>query len=374
MPTTSADVSRTRSDQCDADPRSREGEARMPRTRRRARRQDPEVVRLRGVALDAAAAGLYVFPVQPGGKLPAVPRHSAERCRRRGICAEGHQGWEQRATRDRAQIYRWWSGDESARFNVGVACGPSGIVVVDLDTSTEPLPDWGGASTGREVLDQLVARHGQTLPETYSVRTPTDGEHLYFRMPAGLELRNTHGGHGHSLGPLIDTRAGGGFVVGAGSIRPEGAYVVAEHGQIAELPDWLAGLLTPPPPPEPRHSEPLVLSTRRANAYVAAILAGESAAVEQAPRGQRQITLLTAARTLGRLVGGGELDADNAHAILLDAAAAHIGVDGFTYAEAERTISRALAYGANAPRRIRQRGGADGAGPATGQPTDTDPG
>lgn len=352
---TSTDMSRTRTGRCDAAPRSREGEHRMPSPRRRRRRQDPEVVRLRRVALDAAAAGLFVFPVQPGGKLPAVPRHSAERCRRRGICAEGHQGWEQRATRDRAQICRWWSGDESARFNVGIACGPSGIVVIDLDTSTEPLADWGGATTGREVLDQLTARHGQTLPDTYSTRTPTDGEHLYYRMPEGLELRNTHGGHGHSLGPLVDTRANGGFAVGAGSVRPEGAYLVAEHGRIAELPDWLAALLTPPPPPEPRRGEPLVLPTRRANAYVAAILAGETAAVEQAPKGQRQITLLTAARTLGRLVGGGELDADNAHALLLDAAAVHIGVDEFTQAEAERTITRGMAYGARSPRRIDRR-------------------
>jgi len=365
--TTSTDVSRSRTDRCDADPRAREGEHRMPRTRRRTRRQDPEVARLRRVALDAAAAGLYVFPVQPGGKLPAVPRHSAERCRRHGICAEGHQGWEQRATRDRAQICRWWSGDASARFNVGVACGPSSIVVIDLDTSTEPLADWGGATTGREVLDQLTAGHGQTLPDTFSTMTPTDGEHLYFRMPEGLELRNTHGGHGHSLGPLIDTRAGGGFVVGAGSIRPEGAYLVAEHGRIAELPDWLATLLTPPPPPEPRHGEPLALPTRRANAYVAAILAGESAAVEQAPKGQRQITLLTAARTLGRLVGGGELDADNAHALLLDAAAVHIGVDGFTQAEADRTVTRGMSYGARAPRRIdRRHSTAAAEGPAEG--------
>ncbi|MEV1294884.1 bifunctional DNA primase/polymerase [Pseudonocardia sp. NPDC049635] len=343
----------------------------MSSTRRRVRGGDREVARLRRVALDAAAAGLYVFPVQAGGKLPAVPRHSAERCRGRGICAAGHQGWEQRATRDRAQICRWWSGTgEAARFNVGIACGPSGLVVIDLDTSTDPLPGWGGATTGREVLDQLAARHGQTLPATYSTVTPTDGEHLYYRMPQGLALRNTHGGHGHSLGPLIDTRAGGGFVVGAGSIRPEGAYMVAEHGQIAELPGWLATLLTPPPAPEPRRSAPLVLSTRRANAYVAAILAGESAAVEHAAKGQRQITLLTAARTLGRLVGGGELDADNAHALLLEAAGVHIGVEGFTRAEAERTITRGLAYGARAPRRIDRRhhtdttSGAGGSGEA----------
>jgi hypothetical protein len=356
---TSTDVSRNRTGRCDAEPPrpGREGDHRMPRTRtrRRGRRPDPEVVRLRGVALDAAAAGLYVFPVKPGQKYPAVPRHAARHCRGRGGCADGHQGWEQRATRDRAQICRWWSGDdESSRFNVGIACGPSGIVVVDLDTSTDPLPDWGGATTGREVLDQLTDQHGGELTDTYSVRTPTDGEHLYYRMPAGLELHNTTQGTGGSLGPLIDTRAWGGMAVGAGSVRPEGAYIVAEHGQIAELPDWLATLLTPAPPPV-RPAATVSLPTRRANAYVAAILAGETAAVEQAPKGQRQITLLGAARTLGRLVGGGELDADNAHALLLDAAAVHIGVDEFTQAEAERTVTRGMAFGARSPRRIDRR-------------------
>ena len=137
---------------------------------RRARpRLDREVLRLRQVALDAAAAGLFVFPVKAGSKIPAF--HGETRCRRRGPCAEGHQGWEQRATRDPAQIRRWWSN--STRWNVGIACGPSGLVVIDLDTRTEPLAEWDGATTGREVLDQLVAQHSEVLPDTYSTVTPT---------------------------------------------------------------------------------------------------------------------------------------------------------------------------------------------------------
>ncbi|WP_227013418.1 MULTISPECIES: bifunctional DNA primase/polymerase [unclassified Pseudonocardia] len=311
-------------------------------------RLDREVMRLRQVALDAAAAGLFVFPVKAGSKIPAF--HGETQCRGRGPCAGGHQGWEQRATRDPAQIRRWWS-HTSSRWNVGVACGPSGLVVIDLDTRTEPLPEWDGATTGREVLDQLAAQHGEILPDTYSTVTPTDGEHLYYRMPEGLALRNTHGGHGHSLGPLIDTRAGGGFVVGAGSIRPEGAYLVAEHGQIAELPAWLATLLTPPPP-RPRRTTPLVLSAKDANALMAKILREETDHVTRAPQGQRQFTLLTAARVLGQWVGGGELDADNAYAVLLDAATAHIGVAGFTRAEAERTVTRGMSFGMRAPRTV----------------------
>ncbi|MEQ3552592.1 bifunctional DNA primase/polymerase [Pseudonocardia nematodicida] len=306
------------------------------------------MARLRQVALDAAAAGLFVFPVRAGAKIPAF--HGDTRCRRRGVCAEGHHVWEQRATRDRVQIRRWWSN--TTRWNVGVACGPSGLVVIDLDVSTEPIHAWGGATTGREVLDQLAARHGDTPLRTYAVRTPTDGEHLYFRVPEGLQLRNTIGGHGHSLGPLIDTRAGGGFVVGAGSVRPEGAYQVAEHGRVAELPTWLATLLAPPPVPSPQATPTKGLSTKRANAYIAAIQADELDKVECAQAGTRQITLLDAARVFGQLVGGGELDADNAYAALLGAAEAHIGVAGFTRAEAERTIARGMAFGMRAPRTI----------------------
>lgn len=350
--TTSTNSPRSVGERCNAvhDNATRAGREEAPRIPQRVRpRLNREVIRLRQVALDAAAAGLFVFPVKPGSKIPAF--HGETRCRGRGPCAGGHQGWEQRATRDPAQIRRWWS-HSSSRWNVGIACGPSGLVVIDLDTRTQPLPEWGGATTGREVLDQLAAQHGEMLPHTYSTVTPTDGEHLYYWMPEGLALRNTHGGHGHSLGPLIDTRAGGGFVVGAGSIRPEGAYLVAEHGQIAELPAWLATLLTPPPATRPQGTTPKGLTTKRANAYIAAIQADEIDKVEHAAEGRRQITLLGAARVFGQLVGGGELDADNAYAVLLDAASAHIGVAGFTRAEAERTITRGMTFGMRAPRTI----------------------
>lgn len=358
--TTSTNSPRSDATRCDAvhDSGTRPGREEAARMPRRARpRLDREVLRLRQVALDAAAAGLFVFPVKADSKIPAF--HGETRCRGRGVCADGHQGWEQRATRDPAQIRRWWSN--STRWNVGIACGPSALVVIDLDTRIEPLPDWDNATTGREVLDQLAAQHGETLPDTYSVRTPTDGEHLYFRAPAGLEPRNTHGGHGHSLGPLIDTRAGGGFVVGAGSIRPEGAYLVAEHGRVADLPGWLATLLTPPPVQRPPRTPAKELSPQRANRLVAAIQADELDKVEHAPEGQRQITLLVAARVFGQLVAGGELDADNAHSALHAAAAAHVGVAGFTHAEAYRTINRGMTFGMRAARTITRRptGGPD---------------
>ncbi|MDN5920060.1 MAG: DNA primase, partial [Pseudonocardia sp.] len=102
-------------------------------------------------------------------------------------------------------------------------------------------------------------------------------------------------------------------------------------------------------------SEPLQLSTDRANAYVTAILEGEEGIVARAPKGQRQFTILGSARTLGRLVGGREVDEDTARGVLLEAATVHIGVEGMTREEVERTIDRGIAYGKQAPRTIERR-------------------
>lgn len=85
-------------------------------------------------ALAAADRGWHVFPVVPGGKRPAFPDHSADRCTGRDPrcrAAGGHVGWEARATTDPDRIRRAWS---AVPYNVGIACGPSRLVVVDLDT------------------------------------------------------------------------------------------------------------------------------------------------------------------------------------------------------------------------------------------------
>ncbi|GAB3915838.1 hypothetical protein GCM10029964_127860 [Kibdelosporangium lantanae] len=48
-------------------------------------------------AMAAAERGWHVFPLRPNTKTPAL--HGYNRCPRTGACANGHQGWEQRATR-----------------------------------------------------------------------------------------------------------------------------------------------------------------------------------------------------------------------------------------------------------------------------------
>jgi hypothetical protein len=215
--------------------------------------------RLLRAALSAAAAGFHVFPVAPRGKTPAV------------------KDWENQATGDRHTITGWW---RARPYNVGLAVARSGIVVLDLDDARgqQAPPPWTGATGGRDVLGRLAAAAGQPFPDdTYTVRTPSGGEHLYFRALEGVELRNTAG----TLGWRIDTRAHGGFVVGAGSVRDEGRYRVTRDAPIAPLPGWLAEALTAPHATQAGllPAAELRLTPQRAQAYLRAITEGETRAV-----------------------------------------------------------------------------------------------
>lgn len=284
----------------------------------------------RGAALVAARRGWSVFPLRPNSKVPAIKR------------------WEQRATTDEAQINRWWSGESTG--NVGVACGPSNLVVVDLDAAHGEQPDeeWAGAEHGRDVLARLAQTAGQPYPaDTYTVQTPSGGEHLYFAAPPDVALHCSMG----LLGWRVDTRARGGAVVAAGSLRRCGAYRPRNTLPVAPLPQWLVDKLTPRPN-RPHIARDRMLPEPRAGAYVRAIVHSEASKVADARHGRRHATLLRAAVALGRLVAAGELGERDARAALHEAATGHIGYHTWTRSEAERTITDGLAYGARRPRRI----------------------
>lgn len=313
--------------------------------------------RLRDAALSAVRAGCHVFPVRAQEKVPAL--HGARTCRGQGVCSDGHLGWEQRATRDEAQIHRWWGGRTA--FNIGIACGPSGLVVIDLDDAhgATPPPEWPGCERGGvDVLARLAEQAGQRLSETMIVTSPSGGIHRYYRAPEGVALRCSAG----ALGWRVDVRTAGGFIVGPGSVRPEGRYRVTTPGSPAPLPGWLTERLqelATPPVAELTAGAPLGLPDGRAGRYLAAIVDDESDKIRVAGHGQRRATLLGAARTLGRLVGGGELSLADARGALLAAAAVHIGVDAFTALEAENTVRDGLEYGTKAPRFLRALPGPD---------------
>jgi hypothetical protein len=279
-------------------------------------------------ALAAAEAGHYVFPVQPGGKVPTI------------------KGWEQAATRDPDQIRDWWTQQPAS--NIGIAVGRAGVIVIDLDTrpGQAPPPRWAGARGGADVLARLAHQAGEPLPDTYAVRTPS-GMHLYFTVPVGVELRNTQGESG--LGWCIDTRGKGGFAVGARSVRNDGRYEVIHPGPVAPLPVWLVQALTPPPVVPMQRRGPAQVSAGRGGAYARVVLADQTARVAQAGAagpGSRHRTLLIAAIKIGGLVAAGWLSQAEARAALSTAAAGYIGVAGYTARQIERDITDGFTYAA----------------------------
>ncbi|HEU5161142.1 MAG TPA: bifunctional DNA primase/polymerase [Streptosporangiaceae bacterium] len=303
-------------------------------------------------ALAAAARGWRVFPLRPGDKRPAA----------------GFTDWERHATTDPHLIRSCWA---RGPFNIAIACGPSRLVVIDLDhpkPGETPPPEWDlpGVGDGADVLAVLCERHGQPWPaDTFTVATRSGGTHLYFAAPDVVELRNTSGRHTTGLGWLIDTRAAGGYVVAPGSHVPNtgtapsdhgGGYTVVHNAAPAPLPGWLCGLLNP------AHRPSLALGCPSQSAgqisdlpeYVRAALKGETERVAGAARGGRNHALNKAAYNLGRLVGAGALPEHTAAAALYDAASIHFGPEphGIPPAAAQATITAGLTAGARNPRTL----------------------
>ncbi|MFI6331091.1 bifunctional DNA primase/polymerase [Micromonospora chersina] len=289
-------------------------------------------------ALNHAARGWHVFPLRPDDKRPAFPDHSADDCTGRDPrCRAGHVGWEARATTDPDRIRRAWA---ARPYGIGLACGPSRLVVVDLDRPK----DGSAGPTGLDTLADLATAHGAVIAPTYTVTTGRGGTHLYYRHPeAGPALRNTAG----TLGPMVDTRAHGGYVVAAGSTVAGRAYTVDLDTDPAPLPAWLAGLLAPAPLP-PQRPVVVDLGTGRAGGYLRAAVAREVDRVTTATAGERNRALYIAAVALGQLVAGGALGEDDAQSVLEQA-----GVTaGLRTAETYRTVRSGLTAGSKRPRTV----------------------
>jgi Bifunctional DNA primase/polymerase, N-terminal len=278
-------------------------------------------------ALAAADAGWHVFPCAPGSKRPAL-----------------RENWQDLATTDHGRIRAWWA---RRPYNVGIACGQSGLVVIDLDVARDGPGGPGGLDgpgSGADVLERLCRAHGQRYPAgTYTVDTPSGGSHLYFTAPP-TPVRNSAG----RLGPLIDVRADGGYVVGDGSVIDGRRY--AARGDFLPLPlplpAWLARLLDEEPA-LPEITRPLpALDRAQGRAYALAAFREETRRVAEARVGTRNHTLNRAAFSLGQLVAAGLIPPLPVMTGLADAAARA----GLPADEARRTIRSGMAAGARKPR------------------------
>lgn len=261
-----------------------------------------------GGALALAARGWHVFPCQPGGKRPMV-----------------RDRWEERATADPDLIARHWPDGA----NIGVACGPSGLVVIDLDTHGELPDEWAmpGVADGTDVYAAMCEWAGETrLPVTYWTATPSGGWHFYFTAPDGIKIRTRVAAF-----PLIDVRAAGGYAVGAGSVADGHVYEVIDDTGPAPLPGWIARELTRPPA-----AKPYAPGTAPA-ADPGSRLAGLAAFVEQAPEGQRNDSLNWAAWQARELVARGAAR-DHVAGLLIAAAC----TAGLPETEARRTVASGM--------------------------------
>lgn len=302
--------------------------------------------KLLAAALDYANRGWRVFPLRPGTKKPATPNHPAHLCDHTDPkCADGHTGWEQRATTDPDRITKAWT---TKPYGIGIACGPSRLLVIDLDTATD------GGPSGIDTWTRLATP--QPLDATYTVDTPSGGQHRYYRRPAGADLGNT----ASRIGARIDTRATGGYVVAPPTRTSDlTVYKTTCPRSPAPLPAWLLDALTQPthtPTPRPAPVAPArscIDASERVRAYVEAAVSGEIRRLAEATApGNRNHTLLLASIALGQLVGARLLDQTSAEQTLWDACQHHIGAGAYTPNQATATIASGINRGIREPRTL----------------------
>ena len=153
-------------------------------------------------AIDYAARGWHVFPLQPGTKIP-LPRTG------------GHLD----ATTDLDQIRRWF--DNPYQFNIGIACKPSGLMVLDVDV--------GKGKVGRESLATI----DHLLTETLVQRTRNGGLHAVYSRPEGSPT-------GSKIGFIKDLDLiVGGYIVVAPSVVEGGEYKWIKEDPVVAAPPIL---------------------------------------------------------------------------------------------------------------------------------------
>jgi hypothetical protein len=177
-------------------------------------------------ALAYAAKGWHVFPCH-------TPTKDGCSCTKRDACNDIGKHPRTKhglsdATTDEATIRRWWQMWPKA--NVAIRTGAvSGLVVLDRD-------DYKGGADSLEALERTYS----PLPETVLGLTGGGGQHYAFAH-AGSHVKTGV----DTLGPGLDTRADGGYIIAPPSLHKSGKRYVWEvlHEPddlpLAPLPEWV---------------------------------------------------------------------------------------------------------------------------------------
>lgn len=151
------------------------------------------------------------------------------------VC-HGHQA----ATLDLDHLFALMRRFPSA--NLGVATGPSHLVVVDVDINRrgEPVPDKfagiDGVRDGWDVFGLVLERYAVPWPNTLQVDTPSGGAHLWFKLPQNQIIFSRTG----QFGWLIDVKSDRAYITAPGTVTRSGEY--RRCGSVMEplfAPDWL---------------------------------------------------------------------------------------------------------------------------------------
>jgi len=240
-------------------------------------------------ALKLAARGWKVFPCR-SNKAPYTP----------------HGFYD--ATADESTLRQWWRKWPEAL--IGVPTGAeNGFIVVDIDVDRSQGKD------GEAVWSCIL--EGLDLPVTPMARTPRGGRHLYFKHP-GYKVLSTS----NQIGPGIDTRADGGYVIVPPSFG-YGWFTDPSKCPLADAPAWLQAIL----PREAASLAPIdgpspAPSFNAAPAITSDALSDACTKIQAAPNGAQEQTLNAESFRIGWWVAKGHYTRDEALDRLLAAARA----------------------------------------------------
>jgi hypothetical protein len=226
--------------------------------------------------------------------------------------------------------------DQTDTGPFGLACGPTGLVVIDCDVDRVT-----GEPTGYGNFLRACTANSY-IPLTLQVGTPSGGTHFYFLADQDEHIRNS----ASKLAPKVDVRGGGGYVVAPGT-RLGGFSYEAWDPEIPvhPIPPWLVSALRRP------KESPIVANPGLSfgEGYAEAALRGEVEKILATGEGGRNHQLNESAYNIGQLIGSRSLDLDRARDILY-AAARQVGL---THRETHKTLLSGFTSGARSPRTAR---------------------
>lgn len=320
-------------------------------------KQHPAPPKPLDVALWLASQGIHVHPLIPGRKLPprncnrcspgtaAEPNslyipHTPDECKciEAGLYCHGVHA----ATTESEYIRTWWQKIPDAA--VGVAAGPSGLLILDVDRHGGDLPapdqilpgldlpEDISLDTIRDGLDVLAllceirqAPLPDIAPQTLAVKTPSGGMQYWYRIPEGSQWKSSS----KTLGWQLDVKAGWGYGIAPGSVTPKGTYQASgDCRTIADLPAWLAadlkrtGHRLDAKQDRPRVSASQLLSRLQpqGDRYVRHVVAKELEALTEMTEGGRNQATYETARAIGRFITSGKMTESEVESVVLSAA------------------------------------------------------